>query len=540
MLTLFSEKREWFFELLMQHVAISLASVLMAAVIGLALGIAIAQWRRGAKPVLALVNFVYTIPSIALFGFLIPVTGIGDLTAIVALTVYALLPMVRNTYTGLTTIEPAVVEAARGMGSTDRQLLYRVELPLAAPVIMGGIRNMTTMTIALTGIASFIGAGGLGVAIYRGITTNNLAMTLAGSVLIAALAIVVDLVLGLAEKRTRRHLEPSRARRRSRAPLEARSSNPFGSRRSVLAAAALAVALVMMTGGAFAYSQRGSLFADGSAGGIADSGTVTIATKPMTEQYILSEMLKTLIEKDTDLSVNIVPGIGGGTYNIHTGMERGDFDLYPEYTGTAWTTVLKRDGLYDESMFSELAQAYRDQFDFEWIGKYGFNNTFGIAVRKDVAERYNLRTYSDLAKVAGDLTFGAQPDFYDREDGYPGLQETYGMNFGTTADMDMSLKFQALFDGQVDAITMSTTDGQVTDERLVVLEDDRHFYPSYRCCNVVREDTLQAHPELRDELLKLEGAISDIDMAAMNSQVETQGTEPKDVADAFLAERGLI
>ncbi|WP_232050894.1 ABC transporter permease/substrate-binding protein [Arabiibacter massiliensis] len=575
--TLLVEKRDWFWDLLVQHVAISLAAVLMAAVIGLALGIAIVQWRRGAKPVLALVNFVYTIPSIALFGFLIPVTGIGDITAIVALTVYALLPMVRNTYTGLTTIEPAVVEAARGMGSTDRQLLYRVELPLAAPVIMGGIRNMATMTIALAGIASFIGAGGLGVAIYRGITTNNLAMTLAGSVLIAVLAIAVDLLLGLAEKRTRRHLEPSRVRRRRRAAAPAAAGAPAAgatgtftqadadallddgevthmpefpdaegreARRQIASAltprrrgvtvVALVAALALVGAGAFAFSQRDA------AGDAAGGSTVTMATKPMTEQYILSEMLKTLIERDTNLTVDIVPGIGGGTYNIHTGMERSDFDMYPEYTGTAWTTVLKRDELYDESMFDELAQGYHDQFGFEWVGKYGFNNTFGIAVRKDVAERYNLRTYSDLAKVAGELTFGAQPDFYDREDGYPGLQAAYGMDFGTTADMDMSLKFQALFDGQVDAITMSTTDGQVTDERLVVLEDDRHFYPSYQCCNVVREDTLREHPELRDELLKLEGAIADADMAAMNSQVETQGREPKDVADAFLAERGLI
>ncbi len=182
------DKRDWFFDLLLQHIGISLVSIALAAFIGLSIGIGIAQWKRGAKPMLALVNFVYTIPSIALFGFLIPVTGIGNLTAIIALTIYALLPMVRNTYTGLTTIDPAIIEAARGMGSTERQLLYRIELPLASPVIMSGVRNMATMTIALAGIASFIGAGGLGVAIYRGITTNNPGMTLAGSLLIAALA----------------------------------------------------------------------------------------------------------------------------------------------------------------------------------------------------------------------------------------------------------------------------------------------------------------------------------------------------------------
>ena len=310
------EKRAWFFDLLLQHIGISFISIALAALIGLSLGIAIAAWRRGAKPVLALVNFVYTIPSIALFGFLIPVTGIGDLTAVVALTVYALLPMVRNTYTGLTTIDPAIIEAARGMGSTDRQLLYRIELPLAAPVIMSGIRNMATMTIALAGIASFIGAGGLGVAIYRGITTNNMAMTLAGSVLIALLAIAVDLLLGLAEKSTRRHLEPSDARRRKRAGTRRNAERRRGMRRRAGTVAAVGAAVVLIAGGAFAFANR-----DGG------DNVVNIATKPMTEQYILGEMLNTLIEHDTDLNVELTQGVGGGTSNIEPGMEKGDFDL---------------------------------------------------------------------------------------------------------------------------------------------------------------------------------------------------------------------
>ena len=509
-LALLVEKRDWFFELLLQHIGISLISIALAALIGLSLGIAIATWRRGAKPVLALVNFVYTIPSIALFGFLIPITGIGDPTAIVALTVYALLPMVRNTYTGLTTIDPAIIEAARGMGSTDRQLLYRIELPLAAPVIMSGIRNMATMTIALAGIATFIGAGGLGVAIFRGITTNTMALTLAGSVLIALLAIAVDLLLGLAEKSTRRHLEPSSARRQKR------SGARRTSRRKLAPAVAAGAAVVLIAGGAFAFANRG--------GG---ENVVNIATN-------------TLIEHDTDLKVELTQGVGGGTSNIEPGMEKGDFDLYPEYTGTGWNAVLKHDDTYDESMFDTMQQEYESQLGLTWVGMYGFNNTYGLAVSRDAAERYNLRTYSDLAGAAGGLTLGAEPDFFDRQDGYPGLQQAYGMDFGTTRDMDIRLKYQALFEGQVDAIVVSTTDGQVADERLVVLEDDRHFYPSYLCGNVVRQDALEKHPELRGELLKLQGAITDADMARMNNEVETQGQEPKAVADAFLAEKGLM
>lgn len=518
MFFLLIDRWDWFFELLMQHIAISLVSVVLAIAIGLALGIAIAHWRRGAKPVLGLVNFVYTIPSIALFGFLIPLTGIGDITAIVALTIYALLPMVRNTYTGLTTIDPAVLEAARGMGSTDRQLLYRIELPLAAPVIMSGIRNMTTMTIALAGIASFIGAGGLGVAIYRGITTNNLAMTLAGSLLIALLAIVVDLLLGVAEKATRRHLEPTPVRRRT-----------FRHGRRAVAAVGLSV--VLLAAGTFGYA----VFQENNGG-----NTIHVATKPMTEQYILGEMLNTLVEHDTNLNVELTQGVGGGTANIQPGMIKGDFDLYPEYTGTGWNAVLQHEDTYDESMFETMQHEYETQLDLTWLGMYGFNNTFGVAVRADIAAHYNLHTYSDLAAVANDLSFGAEPDFYDRQDGYPGLQEAYGMNFGTTRDMDISLKYQALFEGQVDAITIATTDGQAADERLVILEDDQHFYPSYLCGNVVRLDTLSAHPELEDVLLKLQDTITDTEMARMNNDVEIHGREPKEVADEFLAAKGLI
>lgn len=198
------KRPQFFFGLLLEHLQISLTAVFIAIVVGLFIGIMMSEWRKTSKITMAFVNFVYTIPSIALLGFLIPLSGIGNTTAVIALTIYALLPMVRNTYTGIINVEPLLVEAATGMGSTKFQTLAKVKLPLAMPVIMAGIRDMTVMTIALTGIASFVGAGGLGVAIYRGITTNNKAMTLAGSLLIAVLAIVADILIGLLEKRARK------------------------------------------------------------------------------------------------------------------------------------------------------------------------------------------------------------------------------------------------------------------------------------------------------------------------------------------------
>lgn len=198
--TLFMERPAFFRELVLQHLQITAIAILIAAVLGLLIGILISEYKKIAPYILGIINIVYTIPSIALLGFLIPVTGIGDTTAIVALTVYALLPMVRNTYTGINNVDPVIVEAATGMGSTSFQILTKIKLPLALPVIIAGMRNMVVMTIALAGIASFIGAGGIGVAIYRGITTYNMSMTVAGAFLIAVIALLADNLLGLCEK----------------------------------------------------------------------------------------------------------------------------------------------------------------------------------------------------------------------------------------------------------------------------------------------------------------------------------------------------
>ncbi|MBQ2035082.1 MAG: ABC transporter permease [Peptococcaceae bacterium] len=197
---LYLSRQEYFHNLLIEHLQLSAISIVLALVIGLALGILIAQQDRFSLPVLGTINFIYTIPSIALFGILLPLTGLGNNTAIIALTVYALLPIVRNTYAGLKNIDPTIIEAGIGMGSTEWQLLWKIKLPLALPVIMAGVRNMVVMVIATCGIASFIGAGGLGVAIFRGITTYQLSMTYLGSLMIAAVALCCDILLGKLEK----------------------------------------------------------------------------------------------------------------------------------------------------------------------------------------------------------------------------------------------------------------------------------------------------------------------------------------------------
>lgn len=199
-LALYQARKDFFVKLLFEHMQISFMAVLIAACLGLILGILVSG-RRIEAFVLGLVNVCYTVPSISLLGFLIPFTGIGNKTAVIALSVYGLMPMLRNTVAGLAAVDPAVIEAAKGMGSTSLQIMLKIRLPLALPVIMTGFRSMVVMVIALSGVSSFIGAGGLGVAIYRGITTNNAAMTLAGSLLIAGMALGLDLLLGFVFKR---------------------------------------------------------------------------------------------------------------------------------------------------------------------------------------------------------------------------------------------------------------------------------------------------------------------------------------------------
>ncbi len=206
LIELLRSRIDFFFQLVVEHLLLSLTAIIIILLIGITAGILISNFKKAAATVIAITNFLYTIPSIALFGFLVSFTGIGNTTAIIALVIYGMLPVIRNTYTGLTEIDEQVIEAAVGLGSTSWQLLWKIQFPLALPVIIAGIRNMVVMTIALAGIASFIGAGGLGVAIWRGITTNFDEMTVAGSLLVAILAILSDALLGVAEKKLLRRI----------------------------------------------------------------------------------------------------------------------------------------------------------------------------------------------------------------------------------------------------------------------------------------------------------------------------------------------
>jgi len=434
LIKLLTEDFKFFLNLTVEHILISLLAISIASVLGIILGIIISEYRKFSGLILGTVNILYTIPSIALLGFFITITGVGNTTALIALIIYALLP------------------------------------------------------------------------IYRGITTNNSAMTFLGSLLIAILALVFDFILGLIEKRLTNHK---------------RIKYKINPKLIILGL------FIVIFGAYFSLNSK-------------KNKTINIATKPMTEGYILGQMLTELIEQDTDLKVNITNGVGGGTSNIHPAIVKGEFDLYPEYTGTSWETVLKKENGYDESKFDELQKEYKEKYNLEYANLYGFNNTYGLAVNKDIAEKYNLKTYSDLAKISNNLIFGAEYDFFEREDGYKELQKVYNMNFKKQIDMDIGLKYQAMKDKKIDVMVIFTTDGQLAISDVLVLEDDKKMYPSYRAGTVVRSEILSEYPELKPVLEKLNNILDDKTMADLNYQVESEGKKPEDVAREYLQEKGLL
>lgn len=269
--------------------------------------------------------------------------------------------------------------------------------------------------------------------------------------------------------------------------------------------------------------------------------TIHIATKPMSEQFILGEMLALLIEENSDLHVKITKGVGGGTSNIHPAMVKGDFDLYPEYTGTGWLVILKKDTLLPpDQLFSELQKEYSREYGLKWVAPYGFNNAYSLAVSNEMAKKYNLKTFSDLALYPELFTFGAEYDFYEINDGYADLCAYYNLKFKKNLDMDIGLKYEAMRSGKIDVINIFTTDGQLSHANLTILKDDKHFFPSYYCATIVREETLKEHPELERILEKMNGILTDQEMADMNYKVDVEHRTEREVAVEFLKKKGLL
>ena len=504
-------------ELVIEHLFLVVVSTGIAILIGVPLGILLTRKPALSKPVLGFANIMQTVPSLALFGFLIPlnlylfhfkiVGGIGARTAIVALVLYSLLPIIRNTFTGISGVDPAIREAGRGMGMTDRQLLFQVELPLALGVIIAGVRVATVICVGTATIAAAIDAGGLGRYIFRGLRANDNVLILAGAVPAALIALGADLLFGWVER-----------------ALQAGDALKANSRKVLRVAVPAAMLLAIL--GLWSWLAAPS------------SDRIAVGSKDFTEQVILGELLAQAIEANSALQVVRRFDLGGNL--AHEALVAGEIDLYVEYTGTALLAILKDRPLKDPAeVYHRVKSEYARRFKLEWSEPLGFNNTFAILVRGEDARRLGLKTVSDAAKVSSLWRAGFGQDFMSRADGYPGFAKTYGLQFQETREMDLSLTYRALAEKQVDLIAGNSTDGLIARYNLAQLEDDRRYFPPYDAVPVVRQAALAKHPELRAILKRLGGILSVEEMRGLNYAVDGEKRQVKDVVREFVARKGL-
>jgi osmoprotectant transport system permease protein len=493
--------------LLVQHLFLVAVSTIVAVALGVPLGILAARRPRLGAPMVWLVNAAQTVPSLAMFGFLLPLPFIGGLGARVAITVlivYALLPIVRTTIAGIRSVDPALIEAGTALGMTPRQLLRQVQLPLALPSIVAGIRVAAVIGVGTATIAAAVGAGGLGEYIFRGLAMVDPTVILAGAIPAAVLALSLDGGLTLAERAVRAKLSGGAGRR------------PWVSR---LAAVAMLAAIAWVVGA-----------------NLRSESPIRVGSKNFTEQILLGEMLAQTLEArgiKVERRLNL-----GGTFICDRAIRSGDIDVYVEYTGTAHTAIFRQPPETDSRRVLESVRRRYADAGLTVLDPLGFENTFAILVRRADAERLRLKTIEEAAPHTSGWQAGFGYEFLQREDGYPGLARTYGLTFkATPRAMDLSLIYRALADRQVDLVAGDATSGLIDAYGLVMLEDNRRYFPPYDAVAVVRSATLLAHPAVRDTLTTLSGAVSVSDMREMNRAVDSERRDPVDVVRAFLARR---
>lgn len=483
-----------------EHLAYVLLSTGGAVLVGVPLGIAAFRSVRWRGTILGVVGILQTIPSLAMLVFLLVVLQqIGAVPAMISLLLYALLPIVRNTVVGLDGVDERVMEAARGIGMSPRQQLTLVRLPLAWPVLLAGIRTAAVVGVGIATLSAFIGAGGLGQFINRGLTLSDSRLILLGAVPAAVLALLIDQGLG--------RLEGLRLHKRNDAA-------------KVLAPLALGLVLA---GGWFLWPES-------------RAEVIRIGSKEFSESFILGEIMAQRIEQETDLHVDRRYNLGG-TMICHEALVRGEIDLYPEYTGTSLTAIMKADVITDpDTSYAVVKDHYADAFNLVYLEPFGFNNTWAITVRETDATTKGWSTISDLVAPAPDLRAGWPFEFSERPDGYVGLQQNYGLDFGSINDMAPDLVYRALAQGQVDVIACNATDGRIPAFDLVILDDDRNFFPPYYAAPVISGATLRAHPEIADALAPLAGILDNVTMQRLNYQVDEEKRTAAEVAREFLAE----
>ncbi|WP_223595504.1 ABC transporter permease/substrate-binding protein [Neobacillus bataviensis] len=509
-----SSNYQQIFSLLGQHLYLSIVSVLIAIVVGIPLGILISREPKLSKPVIGTTNVIQAVPSLALLGFLIPFIGIGSTPAIIMVVLYSLLPIVKNTYTGLTNIDRDILEAAKGIGLTKGQTMRKVQLPLAFPMIMAGIRISAVTAVGLMTIAAFVGAGGLGYLVFSGVQTVDNNMILAGAIPACILALLIDFLVGKMESA----LSYTSKQRSSK-------SSGKQTKRWVIGIASV----LLVTAGAF------SIYAKANT-----EDKIVIGSKNFSEQLILGNMLADLIEDKTDLKVERKLNLGGSQVAF-SALNKGDIDVYVEYTGTGLVNILKQPPKNDpEQVYNIVQKEFIKKYGIEQLKPLGFNNTYALAVRQDTAKQYGLNTISDLAKVSNGLILGPTLEFPNRDDGLIGLSQKYNMNFKDVKAVDGGLRYTALDNHKSDVIDAFSTDGLLEAFHLKVLKDDKNFFPPYYAVPIVKQETLKEHPELKKALNSLAGKLTDDKMRQLNYKVDSLKQSPAKVAKEFLKKEGLI
>jgi osmoprotectant transport system permease protein len=488
---------------LLEHMQVSLLSLMLAVAIAVPLGILLRRHDKASEAALHVTGIVQTVPSLALLGLLIPIIGIGATPAVIALVAYALFPILQATITGLKGIDPTLEEAGDAFGMTDWQKLRIFELPLAMPVIVAGIRTSAVMIIGTATLAALIGAGGLGSFILLGIDRNDNALILIGAISAAVLAMAFNAAIRWMERLPLRRL------------------------------CAAAVAVVMALG----VSYVPAVIADRTD----RSESIVIAGKLGPEPEILMNMYKLLIEENTDLKVTVKPNFGKTSF-LYEALKRGDIDIYPEFTGTIVESLLKtRPATSTDpgTVYEQARKGIRSQDDLVLLKPMLFEDTYAVAVRKDYAEEHDLAGIEDLSKVQDTALAGFSLEFNDREDGNRGLRRVYQLDLKVRT-MEPSLRYEALTNGDVQIVDAYSTDAEISQYHLVALKDTKHMFPPYQGAPLMKASLLTRHPELERVLNKLAGRISDDEMSTMNYEVKVRARAASQVAKEYLAGHGLL
>lgn len=500
LLSTLNDRKGEVFTTIVEHIQISFIALLIAILIAVPIGFALTKTKRLSEVIMNIAAILQTIPSLALLGLMIPIFGIGRLPAIIALVVYALLPILRNTYTGIKEVDPSLIEAAKGIGMKPMRRLTRVELPIAMPVMMAGIRTAMVLIIGTATLAALIGAGGLGDLILLGIDRNNASLILIGAIPAALLAIMFDLILRYMEKLSYKKL---------------------------LITVGVMILIILLVIVVPLFGKKGD--------------TITLAGKLGSEPSIITNMYKILIEDETDNTVDVKDGMGKTSF-LFNALKSDDIDGYLEFTGTVLGELTKEDlkSKKEDAVYQQAKQSLEKKYDMTMLEPMKYNNTYALAVKKDFAKDNNIKTIGDLQKVEDKLKPGFTMEFNDRPDGYKAVSKAYGLDLSNIKKMEPKLRYTAVEKGDINLIDAYSTDAELKQYDMVVLKDDKHVFPPYQGAPMFKEKFLKEHPEIKKTLNKLKGKISDEEMQEMNYKVTVKNEDPYKVAKHYLEQEGLI